>query len=53
MAAYKAGIETIILPKENMPDVEELEPVVKETLHFVPATEMVEVLKTALAGEIR
>lgn len=32
MAAYRAGIKTIVIPKENEPDLQDIEPVVRETL---------------------
>lgn len=48
MAAYRAGIKTVIIPKENERDLEEIEPVVKETLCFVPAGHMDTVMQTAL-----
>lgn len=48
MAAYRAGIKTVIIPQDNMPDLEEIDPVVKEALSFVPASEVETVLKAAL-----
>ena len=48
MAAYKAGIKKIVLPEANLPDLEEVDPVVKQAIEFVPATHMDTVLKTAL-----
>lgn len=48
MAAYKAGIKTVIIPDENLPDVSELEDEVKQGLRFVPVKTMDEVLKIAL-----
>ena len=48
MAAYKAGIRTVIIPEENTPDLEEVEEIVKEHVTFVPAKQLSEVLETAL-----
>ena len=48
MAAYKAGVKTVVLPEANLPDLEEVDPVVKEAIHFVPAEHIDTVLKTAL-----
>lgn len=48
MAAYRAGIKTVIIPKENVPDLEEIDPVVKNALAFVPAEDIETVLKAAL-----
>lgn len=48
LAAYQAGIKTVIIPYENKKDIDELEDVVKENITIVPVREMNEVLKTAL-----
>jgi ATP-dependent Lon protease len=48
MAAYKAGIKTVVIPKENEPDIEELDDVVKDSLKFVIAESITTVLETAL-----
>lgn len=48
MAAYKAGIKTIVIPDENLPDLEEVEDVVKNNVKFVPAKTIETVLETAL-----
>ena len=47
LAAYREGIHTIILPKENAPDIEDIPESVREKLEFVPVENMDEVLKTA------
>ena len=48
LAAYREGMHTIILPKENAPDLEDIPESVREKLEFVPVENMDEVLKTAL-----
>lgn len=48
MAAYKAGIKKVVLPAANLPDLEEIDPVVKANLEFIPAEHIETVLKTAL-----
>ena len=48
LAAYREGMHTIILPKENEPDIEDIPESVREKLEFVPVEHMDEVLKTAL-----
>ncbi|MEA5012203.1 MAG: endopeptidase La [Angelakisella sp.] len=48
MAAYKNGMTTVIIPKANVPDLAEVDDVVKEHIHFVPADNMETVLQTAL-----
>ncbi len=48
MAAYRAGVKTVLIPEENLPDLEEVDPVVKSEVTFVPAKEVETVLETAL-----
>lgn len=48
MAAYKAGIKTVIIPAMNRPDLEEVDDVVKENIQFVYAENLTDVLDTAL-----
>ena len=48
MAAYKAGIKTVIIPAANKPDLEEIDDVVKEAIEFVCAERITDVLNTAL-----
>lgn len=48
MAAYRAGIKTIIIPKDNEPDLEEVLDVVKKNVNFVIAEDMDTVMKTAI-----
>lgn len=48
MAAYRAGITTVCIPKDNVPDIEEIDEKVKDNLKFVPAEEISTVLDTAL-----
>ena len=48
MAAYRAGITTVCIPKDNVPDIEEIDEKVKENLKFVPAEDISTVLETAL-----
>ena len=48
MAAYKAGMKTVVIPKANKPDLEEVDDVVKENINFVFADNLSEVLETAL-----
>ena len=48
MAAYRAGVKTVLIPEDNLPDLEEVDPVVKNAITFVPAKEVETVLETAL-----
>ena len=47
-AAYRAGVKTVIIPKKNEPDLEEIEPKVREALEFVTVDNVEQVLKVAL-----
>ena len=48
MAAKRSGIRTVIIPKENQRDLAEIDPVVRDALHFITADSMDVVLKEAL-----
>ena len=48
MAAYRAGIKTVCIPKENEPDLEEIDDKVRENVRFVIAEDISAVLETAL-----
>lgn len=48
MAAYRSGIKTVLIPKENMPDLYEVEDVVKQHVEFVPVERIEQVLNAAL-----
>lgn len=48
MAAYKAGMKTVIIPKANRSDLEEVDNAVKENVNFIFAENLEQVLETAL-----
>ncbi len=48
MAAYKAGMKTVIIPKANRSDLEEVDNVVKENVNFIFAENLEQVLEAAL-----
>lgn len=48
LAAHRAGLKTIILPKENEPDLEELPEEVHKSINFILVDTMDEVLSEAL-----
>ena len=47
MAAYKAGIKNVIIPKENVRDLEEIDEEVRGALHFIPVEKVDEVIANA------
>lgn len=51
MAAYKAGMKTVIIPVANKPDLEEVDETVKQNIKFVFAETLTDVLDTALVTE--
>jgi ATP-dependent Lon protease len=50
LAAQRAGLSTVVLPRENEPDLEELPAETREALSFVLADSIEEVLGAALDG---
>lgn len=48
MAAYRNGIKTVIIPEKNVPDLHEVDDIVKENIEFIPARTLDTVLKNAL-----
>ena len=48
MAAYKMGIKTVVIPQKNLPDLKEIDNVVKAAIDFVPVTTLEEVFAAAL-----
>jgi ATP-dependent Lon protease len=51
MAAYKAGMDTVIIPKANKSDLEEVDETVRNGLNFIYAETLTDVLDNALAGK--
>jgi ATP-dependent Lon protease len=50
MAAHRAGVDTVIIPEENVPDLHDISAYIKEHLKFVSVRTMDEVLKIALVS---
>ena len=48
MAAFREGISTVLIPKENVSDLYEVDAEVKQKIHFVPVENLSQVLKRAL-----
>lgn len=44
LAAYRLGIRTVIIPKDNVPNLEEIDDTVKNEVEFVPVSTIDEVL---------
>lgn len=48
MAAYRMNIPTVIIPAQNVPDLQEIDDAVKEKITFIPVRHVDEVLELAL-----
>ena len=48
MAAYKSGAKKVIIPQDNMSDLWEIDPKVKDALEFIPVSKAQEVFSNAL-----
>ena len=48
MAAYAAGVKTVLIPADNVGDLDDIDPVAKENLTFIPCRRAAEVLAAAL-----
>lgn len=48
MAALRAGVKTVIIPAENEPDLEKIDPLVRSKLQFVPTEHVDHVLDLVL-----
>ena len=48
MAAYRGGVKTVFIPKANVPDLEEIDSVVKEKLEFIPVEFADDIIDKAL-----
>ncbi|MBO5305716.1 MAG: endopeptidase La, partial [Clostridia bacterium] len=48
MAAYTAGVKKVLIPKDNERNLDEIDPLARENLVFVPCQKISEVLKEAL-----
>ncbi len=48
MAAYAAGVKTVLIPSANVGDLDEMDPAARENLEFIPCKKAGDVLKAAL-----
>lgn len=52
LAAYRSGITTIIIPKGNVKDLDEIPQEVKDAVNFIPVSKVDEVLANALVSPL-
>ena len=48
MAAYNAGVKTVLIPDENVKDLDEIDKTVRGALKFIPCSSVGQVLANAL-----
>ena len=48
MAAYSAGAKTVLIPEANLRDLEEIDPLARENLKFIPCKRAEQILEHAL-----
>lgn len=48
MAAYRAGIKRVIIPKDNKADIEDVPKEIRDDIEFIPVSDMDTVIQTAL-----
>ena len=48
MAALRAGVHTVIIPEDNVPDLREIDQTVRQALHFVSTDHVDQILDVAL-----
>lgn len=51
IAAYSAGVTNILIPKDNVKDLEEIDPIVREKVNFIPCKTLDDVFKVAFSNE--
>ena len=51
IAAYTAGIRTILIPDKNLKDLVEIDPVVRDNVTFIPCKTLEDVFKVAFSNE--
>lgn len=52
LAAHRAGIRTVLMPKDNEKDLEEIPESIREEMAFIPVSHMDEVLEHALVKRV-
>ena len=48
MAAYRGGVKTVFIPKANVPDLDDVDEVVKQNVKFIPVSYVDEIITCAL-----
>ena len=53
MAAFRAGVNTVLVPEDNRPDLTEIDPTVLKNLNFVPVSHMDQVVDVIFGADLR
>ncbi len=53
LAAHRAGIKTVLIPKENIKDLVEIPEIIKKSINIIPVNTIDEVLKSALTKTLK
>ena len=53
MAAHRGGVKTVFIPKDNIPDIDEVDIRVRENIRFIPVSFVSEIIDKALASHIK
>ncbi len=48
MAAYRAGVKTVFIPRDNLSDLDEIDETVKANINFIPVSFVDEIIEKAL-----
>ena len=51
MAAYKAGVKTVLIPSDNVKDLDDIDTTVRENLEFIPCKTVADVLTNAIVRQ--
>jgi ATP-dependent Lon protease len=51
IAAYRAGVKTVLIPYDNKPDLSQFDSVILENIRFIPVKTIREVLEIALVSQ--
>lgn len=51
MAAYNAGVKTVLIPYDNLKDLNDIDPLARENLEFIPCRTLRDVLDNALVSQ--
>ena len=50
MAAYNAGVKTVLIPHDNLKNLNDIDPLARENLEFIPCKTLADVLENALVS---